>query len=213
MDFLLPFVLGFIVAAPGILLPGLLNITAAKINLQKGRQRAIIFALGASATIFVQSYIAVSFAKFLNKRPDVIYLLQEVGLGIFIVLSIFFFFIAKKPKPKTDEEVEKLRNKSRFGEFFLGMLLSALNVLPIPFYVFASIALFRQGYFQFDDTSFIFFFVIGAVISSFLVFNLYISFFKRFEHKAEFFLRNINYFLGGITGLVAVITLIKMMRS
>lgn len=212
MDFLLPFVLGFIVAAPGILLPGLLNITAAKINLQQGRQRAMIFALGASATIFVQSYIAVSFAKFLNRRPDVIYLLQEVGLGIFIVLSIFFFFFAKKPKPKTDEEVERLRNKSRFGEFFLGMLLSALNVLPIPFYVFASIALFRQGYFQFD-TSFIFLFVIGAVISSFLVFNLYISFFKRFEHKAEFFLRNINYFLGGITGLVAVITLIKMMRS
>lgn len=209
MDFILPFALGIIVAAPGIMLPGLLNITAAKISLREGRQRAVIFALGATSVIFVQAYIAVSFAKFINSRPDIIDLLQEIGLIIFGVLTAYFLLFAKNPKPKDEEKVVKLR--SRTGEFFLGVLLSALNFFPVPYYVFASISLSTNKYFFFDGL-FIFLFVVGAVIGSFAVFYLYIIFFQKFEHKAAFFLHNINYFMGGITGIVCIITIIKLLR-
>lgn len=210
MDFILPVVLGFFIAAAGILLPGLLNITAAKIGLREGRQRALIFALGATTIIFIQTYIAVSFAKFINSRPDIIHLLEEMGLGVFTVLTIYFLFFAKKPKPKLDDEVVVLR--SRTGEFFLGVLLSALNFFPVPYYVFMSVTLSRHGYFSFDSL-FVFLFVMGAITGSFFVFYLYIIFFRRFEHKADFFLKNINYFLGSITGLVSIITLIKILRT
>lgn len=210
MDFVLPIVLGFVLAAAGISLPGLLNITAAKISLNEGRQRAVIFALGATSIIFIQTYIAVSFAKFINSRPDIIYLLQEMGLGIFAVLTVYFLFIAKKPKPKTDGITADVRSKK--SKFFLGVLLSALNFFPIPYYVFMSVTLSRNHYFFFTPL-FIFLFVMGAVIGSFVIFYLYIISFKRFEHKATFFLKNINYFMGSITGIVALITLIRMMRS
>ncbi|WP_297332749.1 LysE family transporter [Flavobacterium sp.] len=210
MDFILPVVLGFFIAAAGILLPGLLNITAAKIGLREGRQRAMIFALGATSVIFIQTYIAVSFAKFINSRPDIIHLLEEMGLGVFTVLTIYFLFFAKKPKPKLEDEVVVLR--SRTGEYFLGVLLSALNFFPVPYYVFMSVTLSRHGYFFFDSL-FIFLFVMGAITGSFFSFYLYIIFFRRFEHKADFFLKNINFFLGGITGLVSIITLIKILRA
>ncbi|HEU4497311.1 MAG TPA: LysE family transporter, partial [Flavobacterium sp.] len=126
---------GFFLSAVGVALPGLINMTAAKISVRDGRARAVYFSLGATFIVFFQTYIAVAFAKFINSRPDVIHILQEIGLAVFGLLAVYFFFIAKKPKLK--EEAIKVRTKS--GRFFLGMLLSALNFFPVPYYVFVSI--------------------------------------------------------------------------
>ncbi|MNK14917.1 LysE type translocator [compost metagenome] len=210
MEIILPLFLGIIISAVGITLPGLINMTAAKISLKEGRQRAVIFALGATTVVFFQTYIAVSFAKFINSRPDIIYILEEAGLIIFVTLTIFFFFIAKKKKKKKEKEVVKLG--SRVGNFFLGALLSALNFFPIPYYVFVSVSLSKHNYFHFTPL-FIFLFVIGVVVGSFSVFYLYIVFFKKIEHKTDFFMENINYILGSVTGLISIITIIKMIRN
>lgn len=210
MDIILPLILGIVISAAGIALPGLINMTAAKISLKEGRQRAVIFALGATTVVFFQTYIAVSFAKFINSRPDIIYILEEAGLIIFVSLTIFFFFIAKKKKKKKEKDVVKLG--SRTGNFFLGALLSALNFFPIPYYVFVSVSLSKSDYFYFTPL-FIFLFVIGVVAGSFSVFYLYIVFFKKIEHKTDFFMENINYLLGSVTGLISIITIIKMIRN
>ena len=91
MDFLLPLILGFTIAALGILPPGLINMTAAKVSVVDGRNEAISFAIGATVTVFFQTYIAIQFAKFINSRQDIITLLQEIGLLLF--LSIFSIFL------------------------------------------------------------------------------------------------------------------------
>jgi threonine/homoserine/homoserine lactone efflux protein len=98
MQLLLPLALGLFFSAAGTLLPGLINMTAAKISIREGRQRAVLFALGASTIVLAQAYIAVSFAKFINSRPDIIYMLQEVGLAIFSGLTIYFLFIGGEEK-------------------------------------------------------------------------------------------------------------------
>lgn len=210
MEIILPLILGIVISAAGIALPGLINMTAAKISLKEGRQRAVIFALGATTVVFFQTYIAVSFAKFINSRPDIIYILEEAGLIIFASLTIFFFFIAKKKKKKKEKDV--IKQGSRIGNFFLGALLSALNFFPIPYYVFVSVSLSKSDYFYFTPL-FIFLFVVGVVVGSFSVFYLYIVFFKKIEHKTDFFMENINYLLGSVTGLISIITIIKMMRN
>lgn len=209
MGIVLPLVFGFFFSAVGTALPGLINMTAAKISLREGRQRAVLFALGASTIVFFQAYIAVSFAKFINSRPDIIYMLQETGLVIFSVLTIYFLFIAGKRKHNNDH-VSRVR--SRGGNYVTGILLSVLNFFPIPYYVFISISLSAARSFQFEPL-YIFLFVIGAVAGAFLIFYLYIAFFRRFEARADFFMRNINYLLGSVTGLVAIITLIKILRN
>lgn len=210
MDIAAPLIIGFVMSAIGIVLPGLLNMTAAKISLRDGQQRAVVFSLGAVCVIFIQTYIAVSFAKFINRRPDIISLLEEVGFAIFSVLTIYFLFIAKKKKPKVEQEVVKLR--SRTGNFFLGMLLSALNFFPIPYYVFISITFAKNGYFKFEHL-FVFLFVVGASLGGMAVFYLYIRFFKKIGRRTKFFLNNSNYFIGSVTGIVAIITLIKILRN
>lgn len=210
MEVILPLLVGFGVAFSTTLLPGLLNMTAAKVSLLEGRRNALIFATGAAVVVFFQAFIAVTFAKLINSRPDIVDLLEEVGVLIFFILTVYFLLIAKKKKLKAADAVVKVRSKT--GNFFLGMALSALNFFPIPFYVFISISLSAIKVFLFTNF-YIFFFVTGAMGGAFLVFYLYIAFFKKFQHKTEFFMRNVNYFIGSVTGLVAVITLLRIWKN
>lgn len=206
MLFYLPLFLGFFIAFLAVIPPGLINMTAAKISLQEGKNEAISFALGASVIIFFQTFIAVLFARFISNHQEIVSTLQEIGIFIFSLLSVYFFWIAKKPKKiKTDSRV-----KGKSNRFFLGMLLSTLNLLPIPFYVFASMTLAASGYFSFDKIP-VAEFVIGVMIGSFTVFYIYIVAFKKIENKTEFLMRNINTIIGSVTTFMAVLTLFKLL--
>ena len=206
MLFYLPLVLGFFIAFLAVIPPGLINMTAAKISLQEGKNIAISFALGASVIIFFQTFIAVLFARFISNHQEIVSTLQKIGIFVFSVLSIYFFWIAKKPKKiKTDSRV-----KGKSSRFFLGMLLSILNLLPIPFYVFASMTLAASGYFSFDKIP-VAEFVIGVMSGSFTVLYIYIVAFKKIENKTEFLMRNINTFIGSVTTFMAVLTLLKLL--
>jgi len=206
MLFYLPLVLGFFIAFLAVIPPGLINMTAAKISLQEGKNIAISFVLGATVMIFFQTFIAVLFARFISNHQEIVSTLQEIGIFVFSLLSIYFFWIAKKPKKiKTDSRV-----KGKSSRFFLGMLLSILNLLPIPFYVFASMTLAASGYFSFDKIP-VAEFVIGVMCGSFTVFYIYILASKKIENKTEFLMRNINTIIGSVTTFMAVLTLLKLL--
>lgn len=207
MIYITPLFFGFITAFIGIIPPGLINMTAAKVNHKEGKRNAIGFVLGAVLVIAFQVFFAILFAKIINRRPDLVTLLREIGLGIFTILTIYFLGIAKSPKTKS----KKLKKTSQTKRFFLGMLLSALNFFPIPYYVFISISLASYQLFSFEPTS-IFFFVGGAVLGSFLVFYFYISFFSRIENKTDYLMKNMNTIIGCITGLVSIVTLINIIN-
>jgi len=202
MGYALPLFLGFITASVGIIPPGLINMTAAKVSVNEGRTRAMVFALGATLIILIQTFIAVLFARFIDKNPDIVILLREIGLVIFIVLTFFFFWKANRNRTKKKEF--KLRSKR--SRFFLGMLLSALNFFPIPFYVFVSVTLASYNYFSFEK-QFISTFVVGSGIGAFFAFYCYIAFFEKMESKSTFLLKNMNYIIGTITGLISILTL------
>ena len=119
MTNILPLVLGFCIAFLAVILPGLINMTAAKISLQEGKNEAISFAAGASVVVFVQTFIAVLFARFISQHQEIVATLQEIGIFIFAGLSVYFFWIAKKPKKIKAEA--KIKGKS--NRFFFGMLL------------------------------------------------------------------------------------------
>jgi len=197
MLYFLPLVLGFCIAFLAVIPPGLINMTAAKISLQEGKNVALSFAIGAAVIIFFQTFIAVLFARFINNHQEIVATLQEIGIFVFSLLSIYFFWIAERPKKiKTDSTV-----KGKSNRFFLGMLLSTLNLLPIPFYVFASMSLSASGYFSFDKIP-VSSFVIGVVSGSFAVFYIYIVAFKKIEKETEFLMRNFN---------MAIVTLFKLL--
>lgn len=207
MGFLIPFLAGFFSSSVGVSLPGLINMTAAKISLRDGKIRALSFVSGAIIVIFFQTLAAILFADYISTNFSVLILLKKIGVGLFGILTIYFLFIAKSPKINQDE----LRIRSKTSRFFIGMLLSALNVFPIPYYVFITISLATSKWFNFDDMS-ISLFLFGVVLGSFLVFYYYVKFFKNIEAKTDFFMKNMNKIIGTITGIVTLITIIQLCR-
>lgn len=207
MNFALPFFLGFSTAVVGISLPGLINMTAAKLSMEEGRTRAVVFAAGASVIVFVQTLIAVLFARFIDENPKIVIVFREAGLVIFLILTIYFFWTPKKLKPKN----QNVKLKSKKSRFFLGMLLSALNFFPIPFYVFVSVTLASYHYFSFEKP-FIYSFVSGSTLGAFFAFYCYIAFFKKMQSKTNFLMDNMNYIIGTITGIVSIITLVNVVK-
>lgn len=203
----LPFFTGLISSLIGISLPGLLNMTAAKICIQEGKTRAFVFALGAIVIIFLQTFISIMFAKFLNNNPDITMLFREIGLGIFLTLTFYFFWTSKKMTIRERD----VKLKSKRSRFFLGLLLSAINLFPIPYYVFVSVTLASYDYFTFDLTS-TSIFVFGSGVGAFIAFYCYIAFFKKLEKQTKFLINNMNYIIGSITGLVSILTLINIIN-
>lgn len=207
MNLIISLFLGFVTAFIGITPPGLLNMTAAKVNLKEGKRSALWFISGAVIIIFFQAYLAILFARYINENPDILILLREAGFGVFTLLTIYFLWIAKKPKKKKG----KIKKYSSTKRFFLGMLLSALNFFPIPYYVFVSITLASYNLFSYDMVC-VFVFVIGVVLGSFMVFYFYITFFQKIQNKTDYIMRNMNTIIGTITGLIAAVTLFNIIR-
>lgn len=202
MGYVMPLVLGALTATLGIVPPGMINMTAARLGMDEGRQRALIFALGATIILIVQVLIAVVFARFLDRNPDVILMLREVGLVIFLAITAYFFWKGKSVPP--DDAPPKL--KSRRSRLFMGMLLSALNFFTIPFYVLVSISLASYKIFSFEKP-FVYTFATGVALGTYFGFYCYIMFFKKMETKTGFLLTNMNYIIGSATALVSLLTI------
>jgi len=201
------FFLGFIVAVIGVLPPGLLNMSAAKISLDEGRSRGIIFSLGAFVIILLQTYVATVFAKYLSRNAEIITTLRFIAFVVFFVITIYFLFIAK-PKEKT----KKTKRKGKKSSFFYGMFLSTLNILPIPYNAYMSITLASYGWVDYSKQSVISY-IAGVGIGSFLTLYAYLLFFYRFKDKTFIPQKNMNYIIGSVTGVIALITLFNIIKN
>ena len=208
MKVFLPFFFGYLAAVVGVIPPGLINLTAAKVSLIDGKKRAMMFVLGALLIIFFQTYISVIFAQYIDLHNEVVVLLREIGLLIFIVLTLYFLKFAKKPNISNEEHAVV---KSKRNRFFVGMVISAINFFPIPYYVLISMTMASYSVFAFEPIP-EYSFVLGVVLGSTTVFYLYVVFFNKMNSKADFFINNMNKMIGTITGIVALYTLFNLVK-
>lgn len=208
MSITITFFIGLIVALVGVIPPGLLNMTAAKISLKEGYSRGIVFSIGVSITVIAQTYVAVLFARYLSNHPDIVDILQRVALVIFILISVYFLFIAKeRVKPK-----DEINNRSKKSRFFFGIFLSSLNVFPIPYQAYMSITLASFGLMGFDLTS-ITSYVAGAAMGTFVMLYIYIFFFDKIKSQKLTSQKNMNFSIGIITAIIALITLFNVIKE
>lgn len=186
--------------------PGLLNMNAAKVSVEKGKLNGIIFSLGVSSTIMVQAYIAVYISKFLSRNPDVVDVLFKIAVAVFAFFAIYFFMMAKRNKKQTIKEV----NLSKKNSFFKGVLLAALNLLTIPYYSGLNAMWNEAGWIKFEAKD-ITTFVVAAGAGTFSVLYLYTFYFDKLETKNDRFSKNSNYILSALMLLLLIITLIRIM--
>ncbi len=205
MQYILHFSLGFTMAFIGLVPPGMLNMTAVRTKIQKDKKTALLFSIGAALVVIPQAYIALEFAKYFIKNPEILEWLSQAGIFVLFAMSLVFFMQARK-------KVKNNNSNSRKGNyFFIGILLSTMNMLAIPFYFFMSAFLEKKEWLIMQQP-WINVFVLGASFGAFVLFLVYISFAEWIENKAQFIARNINYILSVlflVLGILALINLIK----
>ncbi|TBM99012.1 lysine transporter LysE [Hyunsoonleella flava] len=208
MNLTFVFFLGLFFALIGVIPPGLLNMTAAKISLKEGHTRGIVFSIGVCIIVFVQTYLAAIFARYLSMHPEVVDILRMVALVIFILITVYFLFVAKA---SSKQQIEP-KIKSKHSRFFQGMLMSAINVFPIPYQAYVTITLASVNWLDFELTSIISY-VAGAGMGTFVMLYVYIFFFDKIKSKSFTSQKNMNYIIGGITGIISIMTLINIIRD
>lgn len=198
------FFFGFLFSFVGSITPSMLNMTALKISLEKGKEAANKYALGVSIVTIPQIYIAILLTKYITENPKILETLDKVGIVIFILLSFYFYRESKKSKI----QVEGMKSKEE-NPFLVGITLSVLNMFAIPFFAVTAITLDSFNLFSFDVTS-ILFFITGSVIGTFYILFLYGKFAKIIQQKTGKLTKDINLILAILTGLVAIFTSIKI---
>ena len=197
------FLITYFAALLGVVPPGLVNMTVAKTCVQRGKQNGLYVAFGATLVVLAQAFIAILLAKYIFDNPYVRNILLRTGLVIFLLLAAYFFIMAQRKKKKVEvESVSGIRN------ILKGMMVSALNIFPIPFYVALGAALNVGGNVDYQLMD-MFLFMFAAALGTFSTLYLYALFFARIE-GSTYFTRYSNYFMGILMLVLVVITLLRI---
>jgi hypothetical protein len=167
-----------------------------------------MFSTGVCVIVIIQTYIASIFARYISNHPDVVDILQRVAFVVFVLLTVYYFLIAKKtPKLKVETNI-----KSKHSRFFQGMLLSGINTLPIPYHAYMTTTLASIGLLSFENTLIISY-VAGAASGTFVMLYVYIFFFDKIKGKNFTSQKSMNYSIGTITGIIALISLFNILKD
>lgn len=196
MEHIQTFFLAVMVAFVGFVPPGMINMTALKRNLDFNRKEAVLFIAGAVTTILIQAFIAVTFAKYLVKNPAILENLTIAAIVVFLVLSVLFFYQAKKG-------VNLKERKDRRNSYVAGLILASMNMLAIPFFLGYSTLMEAEGWLNIAVPH-NFIFSIGAATGAFILFFTYVLFAEIIQRRLQFVARNINYILGVLFLILAV---------
>ena len=208
MSYVLDFFLGYLVAIAGFIAPGMLNVLAAKISITESKRAALIFILGTITIVLLQVFTGVYFAKFLDSHPGVSNTLKKFGTVIFVLLTIAFLYNGfRVKKPKKDVQI-----KSKQNRYVYGLMMASFNMFAIPYFAVLSLTLASKDLFDFSLTSIILFSV-GAVLGTFTVFYSYAIFFKKIENKVEVLINNIYFILAAFTGIVAIMSIYRLIQG
>ncbi len=205
MSLLIHFVIGFITSFIGTTPPSMLNMTTAKIALERTKIEGAKFALGVSIVVLVQAYIAVLLTRYIHNSENFEWYIKVVGIIIFVLLSIYFFIEASNERKQKETSGYKIKSS-----FIIGVLFSTLNMFAIPFYCGVSSALNMFGWMKFDQTSIILF-VIGSALGTYSLLYVYASSAIKIQKKASLLTKNLNYILSILTALVAIMTFINLL--
>lgn len=203
MIYLWHIIYGVIMAYFGLISPGMLNMTTLKIRINNGKKASVKFSSGAALIVFLQAGIALFFADYFVKNPQIIKLLKMIAVGVFFILAVFFYLLSRKElKPKATN------NK---GNYFLnGMAMSSVNMLAVPFYLGISIYLASDDKIIIEQP-YITLFVFGAALGSFLLFYTYMIFAKIIIRKVSYIAKNINVILSLLFFFLGIFTMIKIL--
>ena len=124
------FFYGLMVSFLGQLPLGNMSFTATQVRLQEGNKQAWLFAIGVAIVEMIYLRFALTSMDWVVQHQLFFTILGWVTVALFLSLGVMAFVTAKKQHP----EKKALVLNNRVNRFVLGLTMSALNPLQLPFW-------------------------------------------------------------------------------
>lgn len=193
MGFLIHFFWGWLCSFLGTIPFGTINVSITEAAINKGKRIGIMMGIGASTVEFFQSYVALSFYNILNNNPKTERMIVMTCIPIFLAIGVFYLLKRNSAMPKPTHRAAHAMGLAK------GFMLSALNLIAIPYYVFLGGYLSNNHLINLRP-DLIAAFATGVVAGSFMIFALYAELGKYIQRRSD----HLSQYASKIVGLIFI---------
>lgn len=195
---------GLAVSFLGSLPLGTLNIAAMQIGITEGVKNAILFSLGSLTAEMVYVRLSLVAMDWVRKQERIFKMLEWMTLIIIVALAVASFYAAMHP---TQNKNVLLNNK--LPSYLLGLTMSAINPVQIPFWFGWSTVLFTKGILL-PKTSNYNIYILGIGLGTLLGNCVFIFGGRLVAGKIQNNQSMLNYIIGGVFAITALIQAWRM---
>ncbi len=196
---------GMLISFLGCLPLGTINITAMQIGLQESVKNALHFSLGCLLVEMIYVRLSLIGINWIRRQTRLMRIMEWLTLAIIIALAIGSFIAATKGGGN-EKNVVLNNNMHRF---LLGMFMSSISPMQIPFWFGWSTILFQKGTLQPVKAQYNFY-IIGIGLGTMMGNCVFIFGGRWIVQRIANSQAYLNWIIGGIFALTALIQLIKM---
>lgn len=204
-NFLRIFFWGLMISFLGSLPLGTLNVAAMQIGIQESLLHAIYFSLGSLLVEMIYVRISLMGVDWIRKQRKLMKAMEWVTLLIIMALAAGSF-IAAATKGSDAKSVFLENNMHRF---LLGMFMSAINPVQIPFWFGWSTVLFAKKILKPVNSQYNIY-IIGIGLGTLIGNSVFIFGGKWLVQRISNSQQYINWVIGGIFAITAIIQAVKM---
>lgn len=196
---------GLGISALGTLPLGTINVAAMQISIAKGVWPASLFGLGAA--IIEVAYVRVSLVgiNWLQQHHRLLRLMDWLALLIVLVLAISSFMAAANPV----YEGKNVLLNANVHPFILGVSMSAINPMQIPFWFGWSTVLFSKGILQPNSTQYTWYSV-GIGVGTLVGLGVFVAGGRLLVQYLQQQMAMIQYGIASIFAITALVFLYKI---
>lgn len=199
---------GLLISFLGSLPLGTLNVAAMQIGLQESIANAMYFSFGSLLVEMIYVRISLVGIDWIRKQEKLMKVMEWVTLGIIVALAVGSFAAALKESP----EAKNVFLTNNMHRFLLGAFMCAINPVQIPFWFGWSTVLFTKKILEpvpSQYNSYIVGIGIGTLAGNcvFIFGGQWVA--ARISNSQQY----INWFIGGIFTLTAIIQIWKLLRK
>lgn len=198
------FFTGMLISFLGSLPLGTLNIAAMQISITDGYKEALLFSLGSLSAEVVYVRLSLIAMDWVRKQKKLFRILEWVTLGIVVALAISSFYAASQPHVHKNVILNSSLNR-----YLLGLIMSAVNPVQIPFWFGWSTVLFTKKILE-PKNSHYNVYIVGIGLGTLLGNCVFIFGGKLIAQKISNNQNILSWVIGGIFAITAIIQLYKI---
>ena len=198
---------GLVISFLGSLPLGTLNVAAMQIGIQESITNAMYFSFGSLLVEMIYVRLSLVGIDWVRKQKKLMKAMEWVTLAIILSLAVGSFIAAIKDHGNT----KNVMLQNNMHRFLLGMFMCAINPVQIPFWFGWSTVLFTKKILEPVKAQYNTY-IVGIGLGTLMGNAVFIFGGKWMVQKIANSQQYLNWVIGGIFALTAIIQFIKMMR-